>query len=556
MADHPPANNDAISSFDVFDTCIGRTISDPKKVFLYVGHEVFKKTSKNHKNLAIQFMKKRISTEITANRKVGNKRTAHIKDIYECIGPIHEISPFEIMRIENQVEKNLCYSIASTLDLVNIERKKGKKIIFISDMYLDSLFIKELLTEFEFYKSGDSLYVSSMYMETKRNGELYKKVVELEGRPPSAFTHYGDDMRADFVSAKRNNFNVKIIDKRWAIKDYKIFRETLSDPNSYIFNSIPRRIILEHEFEIDEPTYAYLSLFSPLLLTYTIWVLSTAKKMGIKRLYFLARDGELPFKLALLLCDQYSIEVKYLFGSRQAWNTPNQEFKNYLQNEGLTSNENWAIVDSGWALRNQKALKIALNEQNYNKKILGFYFGISSNRVPEEDSGIALSFSDDEIFFSKKAIVVESLIFGSNQRKTVSYIDNKPIFEIDDKIGENISAYNQTLHDFTLKYAEKFVQLKIDHNCILEKKLRLLGQLKSVIQNPNQKFINKHFPQLVQKLSVKDLFNMIAGREDMQKKIVWLEGCGKISGAFIFLITYLISFTYIRLLKIKHNRYV
>ena len=65
-------------------------------------------------------------------------------------------------------------------------------------------------------------------------------------------------------------------------------------------------------------------VLSPFLLLFTIWILKAAKKDGITRLYFLARDGYPAYKLACKLFEKYEIEIecKYLYCSRYSLRVP------------------------------------------------------------------------------------------------------------------------------------------------------------------------------------------------------------------------------------------
>ncbi len=62
----------------------------------------------------------------------------------------------------------------------------------------------------------------------------------------------------------------------------------------------------------------------PHVCLYTEWVLNEAQKRGIKRLYFLARDGYLLSKVAnkIVGSRNLNIECRYLYCSRQALRTP------------------------------------------------------------------------------------------------------------------------------------------------------------------------------------------------------------------------------------------
>ena len=57
---------------------------------------------------------------------------------------------------------------------------------------------------------------------------------------------------------------------------------------------------------------------------FTQWALGRALAAGVRRLYFLSRDGWYPFRLGEALCRGWDlpIECRYLYGSRRAWRLP------------------------------------------------------------------------------------------------------------------------------------------------------------------------------------------------------------------------------------------
>lgn len=64
------------------------------------------------------------------------------------------------------------------------------------------------------------------------------------------------------------------------------------------------------------------TIAAPLLIPYVHWILTDAKQQNISNLYFLARDGQLLKLIAERLTQRRSIEIRYLYGSRQAWHLP------------------------------------------------------------------------------------------------------------------------------------------------------------------------------------------------------------------------------------------
>jgi hypothetical protein len=84
---------------------------------------------------------------------------------------------------------------------------------------------------------------------------------------------------------------------------------------------------------------------APLIFGFVYWVLTQAESQGIKRLYFMARDGQILFKVAQIICSQwgYKIDCRYFYGSRQAFHFPaiesigEQEFNWLFDNPSFLS---------------------------------------------------------------------------------------------------------------------------------------------------------------------------------------------------------------------------
>lgn len=66
------------------------------------------------------------------------------------------------------------------------------------------------------------------------------------------------------------------------------------------------------------------SVFAPAVFSYIWWVLYSAMKKEITTLYFLARDGYLMYRIALLFCEHFQLPIrcKYLYCSRLSLRLP------------------------------------------------------------------------------------------------------------------------------------------------------------------------------------------------------------------------------------------
>jgi len=102
--------------------------------------------------------------------------------------------------------------LSPNLPLINFLKKKkeqGALIIGISDMYLNSSSIVDLV-----YSNGeelifDKLYSSADFKESKREGSLYEIVINDLGLNKDKFIHCGDSYHSDFVMA--NNYGISAV---------------------------------------------------------------------------------------------------------------------------------------------------------------------------------------------------------------------------------------------------------------------------------------------------------------------------------------------------------
>jgi hypothetical protein len=65
-------------------------------------------------------------------------------------------------------------------------------------------------------------------------------------------------------------------------------------------------------------------VIAPVFFGFVHWTLQEAKRQGIRRLYFMARDGQILGKIAQIICRKwgYDIDCQYFYGSRQAFHFP------------------------------------------------------------------------------------------------------------------------------------------------------------------------------------------------------------------------------------------
>ncbi|MCI8659512.1 MAG: hypothetical protein HFG54_04605 [Lachnospiraceae bacterium] len=190
--------------------------------------------------------------------------------------------------------------------------------MLISDMYLDEAAIRRMLYLIDPVFREIPLYVSSTYGKTKGSGALFKIVQKQENVDFSDWTHYGDNPCVDIEPALKLGIKaVHLLPE--SMKEYENPGKSLDHQLS---TGISRYI---RSLGNDSPAGEVgSSLAGPILYPYVSWVLKESMRQGIERLYFVARDGWILWKIAEVIIREegYPVKTSYIYGSRTAWRFP------------------------------------------------------------------------------------------------------------------------------------------------------------------------------------------------------------------------------------------
>ena len=161
-------------SFDVFDTLIKRNVQRPEDVYL-ITESIF---NRRHPEQIVSFAKQRYDAEYALWNEQG--KLFHIDYIYDRLSSFTCEQKAELRSIEFAVEKSVCQINKRILPILQYCRKKGKRIVVISDMYMTKEMIGELLSG---CGAGDyyELFVSSETGLSKSGGTIYGHVVKKLG---------------------------------------------------------------------------------------------------------------------------------------------------------------------------------------------------------------------------------------------------------------------------------------------------------------------------------------------------------------------------------------
>ena len=187
-----------VISFDVFDTLLFRNVNKPTDVFQLLETE----------NKVYAFSIKRKQAEERARRKkylaTGTDEVT-LQEIYQMPELNCGVSPEKLMAAERAKEIACCYANPVLKQLVNELFVGKKRIIAISDMYLDSGFIRCLLKA-NGYPQLDRIFVSNECGVNKSSGALFDLVYDkLKGNV--RVLHIGDNFHSDVMKCKNKAFD-------------------------------------------------------------------------------------------------------------------------------------------------------------------------------------------------------------------------------------------------------------------------------------------------------------------------------------------------------------
>lgn len=407
-------------SFDVFDTLIKRNVIIPKDIFRVVQERY----NKFYDTLE-DFQYQRILVEKTLRK--SKDREISLSEIYNKLASIygHDVS-MKLMDLECQVEIDLCCPNLEIKEIYDTCIKEGKKILIITDMYLDRKTIRTMLEKCGYLKY-DKLYISSEIGKTKESGKLYKVIKQELQINGDRWIHIGDNKKSDYNQAIKNGINAKLIKTFYNRLRYINVKQIKSISESRVNATLNN--FVEKDFEYYR-RLGYES-FGPILVGFVNWLAKELKKEKINKVYFLSRDGYI-IKNVYDLIKGENINSQYLYVSRRSLQVPafyvnsdyesvidsfflprTIKFSTFIKKIGLTYSEISKIAED-YSLKEDTIIECKNIKSNQNLR--DFYNDIKNIIVENaEKEYIALVKYLKQNDFEGKVAIVDIGWFGNMQ---------------------------------------------------------------------------------------------------------------------------------------------
>lgn len=191
-------------SFDVFDTLIERDVCLPSDLFEVVGDDLGLDKAKYRQD------RMREEHELRPKHKRGE---ITLEQICQELAKAYPCSAEQLEDAENRAELDACRAKRSIASFYRKCKDHGKKVYIISDMYLSREQIFGMLNKCGI-RGYDGIYISNEYHENKRNGELFRIVMNENQIDPRSMIHIGDSIKGDFIGARRAGIHSYFVPKK------------------------------------------------------------------------------------------------------------------------------------------------------------------------------------------------------------------------------------------------------------------------------------------------------------------------------------------------------
>lgn len=365
-------------SFDIFDTTLIRKCGRASNIFELLAYRLFPDDRALREAFLFwrQFLAEKMAHKDKTMAEVS------IEDIYHTIDKtfLNTYTYEQLIQAEKDIESENLIANPRVRKLIAEKRKEGFTIAFISDMYLDSKFLRSILIREDCAIKEDKIYISCEYNARKDSGLLYENIrQELN---PSEWKHYGDNLVSDVKKAREKG-----------IQAFKVYTEYTQAESSL---EKRQRLLYENRLSVlvgfsrthrlmenNNPFAAMAADFvAPAYIPYAVFIMQQARRANIRKLYFLSRDSYTLMRTVQSIHALYKeVELRYLFVSRRSLCLP------YLA--GGSINEYLEIIDQHTLLRkNVDSLLKQLGtsrKELMDKYSISFHYTKIENKEQEQD---------------------------------------------------------------------------------------------------------------------------------------------------------------------------
>lgn len=307
-----------VVSFDIFDTLLVRPWFAPDNLFDFMELVVARRFG------IPEFARLRHEAERLARLR-GRNFDVGIADIYaEFAALIQDPQKAQAIRaLEEHAEWTMLAPNAEVCEAARNLAAKGKRLVAVSDMYLEEEFLRKLL------KKNDldifaAIYVSNSVGKRKDDGTMWRELPRWQDTEAGQWVHVGDNEHSDVQRPLIEGFAVPVHVMK-AADQFRLFNETATEwmrpqywQEGLLLGLLANRIFLKGRacspLVLDNTArsititslrdFGYL-VIGPALTSFMAWLLREARRERISMLLYVSREGHLLKKAHDLISGSY-----------------------------------------------------------------------------------------------------------------------------------------------------------------------------------------------------------------------------------------------------------
>lgn len=284
-----------ILSLDCFDTLLWRDVHASYDLF-----DLLEDVTPLQRRRADQAARKERKLTHGASNEVT------LREIYAKLFPTRDAADREIY-VEREIAAEIrhCYAFAPTVDLMREAKRRGMKIIVVSDSYLERDQLERLIRS----AAGDAVadliddIVTSCDHRSSKSERLFDTVLKRTGSRPDRILHIGDNKHADAIAGARHGLQTLHLVQFSEAAVQRLRQErtagalVIGDTTS--FQSHRATLALAEPALTDPAVKMGFAAVGPIMTEFARWIAAEAADLAATRpgkvhLLFVMRDGHLP----------------------------------------------------------------------------------------------------------------------------------------------------------------------------------------------------------------------------------------------------------------------
>ena len=340
----------AVLSCDVFDTAVMRRLARPEDVLLLAGLRLRAAGLICLDPAAFVPLRRAAEAAARAEAEAAGRDEPTLAAIHARLAACSVVTDARAAaRVEFEAERAACVAVPAVRDAL---AGFPGRVVFVSDTVLPGAWLAELLAGCGY--PGPVVFTSADLGWSKHVGGLFPAVLERLGVDPASVVHLGDNPVSDVARARAAG--LAAIHLPWTPPPPETADIAALDPLVRLAHSRRRARATP---PAPAETFPPAGRFALLLIGFALFVRAEARRLGTRRVAFLARDGHLPLLLLRRLASE--LDATYLHVSRAAVvvaaaSAEAAAARRYLEAAGFSAPGPRLLVDVGWRGSLQTAL--------------------------------------------------------------------------------------------------------------------------------------------------------------------------------------------------------